>query len=54
MVSETALQKILKTHDNFQDVSDQDLIHGYNGIFGKHECKLIWATSERPLVSKVN
>ena len=54
MVSETALQKILKTHDDFQDVFDQDLTQGYNGFFGKHECKLNWATSERPLANKVN
>ena len=54
VVSETALQKVLKTHDDFQDVFDQDLTQGYNGFFGKHECKLNWATSERPLANKVN
>ena len=32
---------------------DKNLKTGYNGYFGKHECTLNWATSERPIASKV-
>ena len=40
-------------HEKYKDVFNKDLSKGYNGFFGKHKCKLNWATSERPLANKV-
>ena len=51
---EEALETIRKTHETFKEVFNNDLTNGYNGSFGKHECKLNWATEERPLANKVN
>ena len=42
-----------KAHEKFKDVFNNDLSVGYNNFYGKHECKLNWATSERPSATKV-
>ena len=42
-----------KAHKKFKDVFNNDLSRGYNNFYGKHECKLNWATSERPSATKV-
>ena len=44
---------IKSSHSKYQNVFNKDLTIGYNGFFGKHQCKLNWATSERPSASKV-
>ena len=52
-MSEDAKKIIDSTHEKFSSVFDKNLKTGYNGYFGKHECTLNWATSERPIASKV-
>ena len=44
---------IQEAHNKFQKVFDDDLSIGYNGFYGKHLCRLNWATSERPSATKV-
>ena len=44
---------IMKCHSDHYEVFNKDLSVGYNGFYGKHECKLNWATSERPPANKV-
>ena len=44
---------INEAHTKFNSVFNKDLSQGYNHAFGKHECHLNWATSERPLANKV-
>ena len=44
--SPTAIQLIKEAHVKFQSVFDKDLTQGYNGHFGKHLCRLNWATAE--------
>ena len=44
---------ITDAHSRFITVFNKDLSHGYNGFYGKHECKLNWATTERPSADKV-
>ena len=49
------VKKIIEDgHKLFKDVFNKDLSTGYNGFYGKHECSLNWATSERPTASKVH
>ena len=52
-MSNEAKEIINDTHEKFAAVFNNDLSNGYNGFYGKHECSLNWATSERPLASKV-
>ena len=42
-----------EAHQKFQKVFDDDLSGCYNGFYGKHLCRLNWATSERPSAAKV-
>ena len=44
---------IENAQSQFRDVFDKDLSEGYNSFYGKHECHLNWASSERPQASKV-
>ena len=44
---------IEKAQSQFRDVFDKNLSEGYNSFYGKHECHLNWASSERPQASKV-
>ena len=48
-----AKQIILDAHDKYQDVFNKDLSKGYNNFFGKHVCRLNWATAERSSADKV-
>ena len=41
-------------HTQFGLVFNNDLSGGYNNYYGKHECGLNWATTERPSASKVH
>ena len=50
---ESAREIIINSHLNHHEVFDKDLTVGYNGFYGKHECNLNWATSERPPANKV-
>ena len=43
---------IQNVHANFSQFFDKDLTTGYNGFFGKHYCRLNWATAERPSANK--
>ena len=52
-MSKEAKEVIDHAHNEFASVFNKDLTTGYNGFYGKHECSLNWATSERPLASKV-
>ena len=40
-------------HEENRHVFNKDLTGGYNGYFGKHECKLNWSSSKRPKANKV-
>ena len=40
-------------HRKFRKVFSKDLSGGYNGFFGHHECKLNWATAQRPEARKI-
>ena len=51
--SENVKAILKEAHQKFQKVFNNDLSGGYNGFYGKHECKLNWATSERPSATKV-
>ena len=53
IASTTVRKKIMETHRQHRNVFDKDLTMGYNGVFGKHECRLNWATRERPPADKV-
>ena len=48
-----AKEIIENCHSKFHEVFNKDLTGGYNGYFGKHECRLNWASSERPVANKV-
>ena len=52
-MSDEAKEIINSIHEKYSLVFDKNLKTGYNGYFGKHECTLNWATSERPIASKV-
>ena len=49
VTSKEAMNNIRKAHFEFNEVFNEDLSQGYNDFFGKHKCKLNWATKERPL-----
>ena len=53
-ISEEAQAIIDKAHIKHSAVFNKDLTHGYNGFYGKHQCHLNWATTERPPASKVH
>ena len=40
-------------HKRFRKVFSKDLTGGYNGFYGHHECKLNWATAQRPEARKI-
>ena len=42
-----------KAHSTYKEVFIKDLRGGYNMFYGKHECDLNWASSERPAATKV-
>ena len=44
---------ITEAHNKYAEVFNKDLSTGYNGYFGKHVCRLNWASSERPSAGKV-
>ena len=44
---------IYQAHEDYQNIFDKDLTTGYNGFYGKHHCRLNWATNERPTADKV-
>ena len=48
-----AKEMIQKAHKMCSSVFNKDLSRGYNGFYGKHECDLNWASSERPAANKV-
>ena len=52
-IDEGANDIIEKAHHMYSSVFNKDLSIGYNGYYGKHECALNWANSERPLANKV-
>ena len=52
-INEDARDIIQQVHLTHGEVFNKDLRGGYNGFYGKHECNLNWASSERPLASKV-
>ena len=52
-ITEEAKNIIEKAHSQFHQVFNKDLSQGYNSFYGKHECHLNWASSERPQGSKV-
>ena len=52
-VCSKANEIIQEAHEKFSSVFDKDLTRGYNGFYGKHLCRLNWASSERPPASKV-
>ena len=52
-ISDEAKEIIDNAHSQFSAVFDKDLSKGYNAFYGKHECHLNWASSERPPASKV-
>ena len=52
-INEEARDIIQQVHLTHGEVFNKDLRGGYNGFYGKHECNLNWASSERPLASKV-
>ena len=48
------LKELLQViHVEYSSVFDEDLTDGYNGYFGKFECKLNWASEERPKANKL-
>ena len=52
-IDEDAREIIQKAHSSHGEVFNKDLRGGYNGFYGKHECSLNWASSERPAATKV-
>ena len=52
-ISREAKEIIKNAHSQFHEVFNKDLSEGYNAYYGKHECHLNWASSERPQASKV-
>ena len=52
-IEENAKEMIDKAHNLYNSVFNKDLSVGYNGYYGKHECALNWASSERPAANKV-
>ena len=40
-------------HRRFRKVFNNDLTGGYNGYYGRHKCKLNWATAQRPEAKKI-
>ena len=44
ITSDAARQIISEIHQKYKEVFDKDLKIGYNEFFGKHECRLNWAT----------
>lgn len=53
-IDPAVIDKIQHIHENYSDVFNQDLSQGYNMTYGKHICKLNWASSTRPLANKVH
>ena len=51
--SPEAKQIISDAHAKYKQIFNKDLSSGYNGYFGKHVCRLNWATAERPAADKV-
>ena len=49
-----AIQSIHTTNNTYKDVFNEDLKGGYNMAYGKHLCRMNWATSSRPPTSKVH
>ena len=47
-----AKELIVNAHRQYEKVFNKDLTEGYNNFYGKHECSLNWASSERPVASK--
>ena len=43
----TDIKELLQaTHRRFRKVFSKDLTGGYNGYYGRHECRLNWATAQ--------
>ena len=42
-----------QAHNIYKEVFNKDLTNGYNHYFGKHVCKLNWASLQRPDARKV-
>ena len=52
-LSQKANEIIDEGHNKYSTVFNKDLTEGYNGYYGKHECFLNWASTERPAATKV-
>ena len=46
-------QRLTLQHIEHAAVFDESLKEGYNGYYGKYECKLNWASEERPKANKL-
>ena len=51
---EEAKLLINKAHEEFAMIFNKDLSRGYNNFYGKQECGLNWASTERPSATKVH
>ena len=53
VIKDEVKEELLEIHEVYSDVFNKDLSKGYNDFYGRHKCELNWATSERPVASKV-
>ena len=48
------IQRILDINEKYKSVFDENLSKGYNMAFGKHYCRLNWASQARPQANKIS
>ena len=46
-------ETLLQGHNTYSQVFDESLEGGYNGYFGQFECRLNWASEQRPPCTKL-
>ena len=52
-ITEDSKKLLNNAHNTYAAVFNKDLTNGYNDFYGKHRCRLNWASQERPPASKV-
>ena len=52
-VEKEVKEMLLQGHNTYSQAFDESLAGGYNGYFGKFECRLNWASEQRPPCTKL-
>ena len=52
-ITEDSKKLLNNAHNTYAAVFNKDLTNGYNDFYGKHRCRLNWASQERPPASNV-